>query len=243
MRRVAFWPKEGASFRRQCPRRRELRPSGGANRRSGPGLADRRPARRARPVRTPGRATGAARAEVARRAELAGREAHARHLGRLAELLGEFRNSLVGQVGPALSAPDDRAVRRSSPTAVSRASRSTATVRARVSAAPAIPLDRHSGSETDLATSPCGSRSASRSTSCPAVRWACWCSTRSSGARRRAPRPSARRADPARRPLPTGPRRDPRGRRERATAPRDRGRTARPGPLPGDPGDGPDPPR
>src|SRR5581483_1602101 len=34
-------------------------------------------------------------AEVARRAELAGREAEARHLGRLAELLGEFRNSLV----------------------------------------------------------------------------------------------------------------------------------------------------
>ncbi len=89
-------------------------------------------------------------AEVARRAELAGRETEARHLGRLAELLGEFRNSLVGQVGPALSAQTTALFRELTDGRFDSLEVDGDTFELRVGSA-GHPLDRHSGSETDLA--------------------------------------------------------------------------------------------
>jgi len=89
-------------------------------------------------------------AEVARRAELAGRETGARHLGRLAELLGEFRNSLVGQVGPALSAQTTALFRELTDGRFDSLEVDGDTFDLRVGSA-GHPLDRHSGSETDLA--------------------------------------------------------------------------------------------
>ena len=89
-------------------------------------------------------------AEVARRAELAGRESEARHLGRLAELLGEFRNSLVGQVGPALSAQTSLLFRELTDGRFDALEVDGDTFELRVGSA-GHPLDRHSGSETDLA--------------------------------------------------------------------------------------------
>jgi DNA repair exonuclease SbcCD ATPase subunit len=89
-------------------------------------------------------------AEMARRAELAGREAEARHLGRLAELLGEFRNSLVGQVGPALSAQTTTLFRELTDGRFDSLEVDGDTFELRVGSA-GHPLDRHSGSETDLA--------------------------------------------------------------------------------------------
>ena len=89
-------------------------------------------------------------AEVARRAELAGRESEARHLGRLAELLGEFRNSLVGQVGPALSAHTTALFRELTDGRFDSLEVDGDTFELRVGSA-GHPLDRHSGSETDLA--------------------------------------------------------------------------------------------
>jgi len=89
-------------------------------------------------------------AEVARRAELAGREAEARHLGRLAELLGEFRNSLVGQVGPALSAQTTVLFRELTDGRFDSLEVDGDTFELRVGSA-GNPLERHSGSETDLA--------------------------------------------------------------------------------------------
>ena len=89
-------------------------------------------------------------AEVARRAELAGRESEARHLGRLAELLGEFRNSLVGQVGPALSAHTSALFRELTDGRFDSLEVDGDSFELRVGSA-GHPLDRHSGSETDLA--------------------------------------------------------------------------------------------
>ena len=89
-------------------------------------------------------------AEIARRAELAGRETEARHLGRLAELLGEFRNSLVGQVGPALSAQTTALFRELTDGRFDRLEVDGDTFELRVGSA-GHSLDRHSGSETDLA--------------------------------------------------------------------------------------------
>jgi DNA repair exonuclease SbcCD ATPase subunit len=89
-------------------------------------------------------------AEVTRRAELAGRESEARHLGRLAELLGEFRNSLVGQVGPALSAQTSALFRELTDGRFDSLEVDGDTFELRVGSA-GHPLDRHSGSETDLA--------------------------------------------------------------------------------------------
>jgi exonuclease SbcC len=89
-------------------------------------------------------------AEVTRRAELAGRESEARHLGRLAELLGEFRNSLVGQVGPALSAHTTELFRELTDGRFDSLEVDGDTFELRVGSA-GHPLERHSGSETDLA--------------------------------------------------------------------------------------------
>ena len=89
-------------------------------------------------------------AELARRAELADREADARHLGRLAELLGEFRNSLVGQVGPALSAQTTALFRELTDGRFDSLEVDGDSFELRVGSA-GHPLDRHSGSETDLA--------------------------------------------------------------------------------------------
>lgn len=89
-------------------------------------------------------------AEVSRRAELADREAEARHLGRLAELLGEFRNSLVGQVGPALSAQTTALFRELTDGRFDSLEVDGDSFELRVGSA-GHPLDRHSGSETDLA--------------------------------------------------------------------------------------------
>ncbi|HET9770756.1 MAG TPA: hypothetical protein VFS16_07700, partial [Acidimicrobiia bacterium] len=89
-------------------------------------------------------------AEVTRRAELAGRETEARHLGRLAELLGEFRNSLVGQVGPALSAQTTALFRELTDGRFDSLEVDGDSFELRVGSA-GHPLDRHSGSETDLA--------------------------------------------------------------------------------------------
>jgi exonuclease SbcC len=89
-------------------------------------------------------------AEVARRAELAGRESEARHLGRLAELLGEFRNSLVGQVGPALSAQTTALFRELTDGRFDSLEVDGDSFELRVGSA-GNPLERHSGSETDLA--------------------------------------------------------------------------------------------
>ena len=89
-------------------------------------------------------------AELARRAELAGRESEARHLGRLAELLGEFRNSLVGQVGPALSAQTTALFRELTDGRFDSLEVDGDSFELRVGSA-GHPLDRHSGSETDLA--------------------------------------------------------------------------------------------
>jgi DNA repair exonuclease SbcCD ATPase subunit len=89
-------------------------------------------------------------AEVARRAELAGRETEAQHLGRLAELLGEFRNSLVSQVGPALSAQTTALFRELTDGRFDSLEVDGDTFELRVGSA-GHPLDRHSGSETDLA--------------------------------------------------------------------------------------------
>jgi DNA repair exonuclease SbcCD ATPase subunit len=89
-------------------------------------------------------------AEVARRAEIAGRETEARHLGRLAELLGEFRNSLVGQVGPALSAQTTALFRELTDGRFDSLEVDGDSFELRVGSA-GNPLERHSGSETDLA--------------------------------------------------------------------------------------------
>jgi exonuclease SbcC len=89
-------------------------------------------------------------AELARRAELADRETEARHLGRLAELLGEFRNSLVGQVGPALSAQTTALFRELTDGRFDSLEVDGDSFELRVGSA-GHPLDRHSGSETDLA--------------------------------------------------------------------------------------------
>jgi exonuclease SbcC len=89
-------------------------------------------------------------AEVARRAELAGRESDARHLGRLAELLGEFRNSLVGQVGPALSTQTTALFRELTDGRFDSLEVDGDSFELRVGSA-GHALDRHSGSETDLA--------------------------------------------------------------------------------------------
>jgi DNA repair protein SbcC/Rad50 len=89
-------------------------------------------------------------AELARRAELADRETEARHLGRLAELLGEFRNSLVGQVGPALSAQTTTLFRELTDGRFDSLEVDGDSFELRVGSA-GHPLDRHSGSETDLA--------------------------------------------------------------------------------------------
>jgi exonuclease SbcC len=91
-------------------------------------------------------------AELARREELAAREDDALHLGRLAELLGEFRNSLVGQVGPALSAQTSALFRELTDGRFDSLEVDPDSFELRVGVGGAgHPLDRHSGSETDLA--------------------------------------------------------------------------------------------
>jgi DNA repair protein SbcC/Rad50 len=105
------------------------------------GLAERRAERRER-----------LEAERLRRGELAGHEHEARHLGRLAELLGEFRNSLVGQVGPALSSHTTALFRELTDARFDSLEVDPDTFELRIGApGGGHPLDRHSGSETDLA--------------------------------------------------------------------------------------------
>jgi len=105
------------------------------------GLAERRAERRER-----------LEAERLRRGELAGHEDEARHLGRLAELLGEFRNSLVGQVGPALSSHTTALFRELTDARFDSLEVDPDTFELRIGGAGGgHPLDRHSGSETDLA--------------------------------------------------------------------------------------------
>jgi exonuclease SbcC len=91
-------------------------------------------------------------AERQRRGDLAGHEDEARHLGRLAELLGEFRNSLVGQVGPALSSHTTALFRELTDARFESLEVDPDTFELRIGVAGGgHPLDRHSGSETDLA--------------------------------------------------------------------------------------------
>jgi DNA repair exonuclease SbcCD ATPase subunit len=91
-------------------------------------------------------------AEIVRRGELAAREEEARYLGRLAELLGEFRNRLVGQVGPALSIQTTALFRELTDGRFDRLDVDPETFELVVGTAGAgHPLLRHSGSETDLA--------------------------------------------------------------------------------------------
>jgi exonuclease SbcC len=91
-------------------------------------------------------------AELARRQELTAMEDSARHLGRLAELLGEFRNSLVGQVGPALSAQTTALFRELTDGRFDRLEVDAETFELRVGTGGVDhTLDWHSGSETDLA--------------------------------------------------------------------------------------------
>lgn len=90
--------------------------------------------------------------ERQRRGDLAGHEDEARHLGRLAELLGEFRNSLVGQVGPALSSHTTALFRELTDARFESLEVDPDTFELRIGVAGGgHPLDRHSGSETDLA--------------------------------------------------------------------------------------------
>ncbi len=90
--------------------------------------------------------------ERRRRADLAGHEDEARHLGRLAELLGEFRNSLVGQVGPALSSHTTTLFRELTDSRFDSLEVDPDTFELRIGGVGGgHPLDRHSGSETDLA--------------------------------------------------------------------------------------------
>ncbi|HEY3239074.1 MAG TPA: hypothetical protein VGL92_05885, partial [Acidimicrobiia bacterium] len=90
--------------------------------------------------------------ERRRRGDLAGHEDEARHLGRLAELLGEFRNSLVGQVGPALSSHTTALFRELTDARFDSLEVDPDTFELRIGGAGGgHPLDRHSGSETDLA--------------------------------------------------------------------------------------------
>lgn len=90
--------------------------------------------------------------ERQRRGDVAGLEDEARHLGRLAELLGEFRNSLAGQVGPALSAHTTALFRELTDARFESLEVDPDTFELRIGVAGGgHPLDRHSGSETDLA--------------------------------------------------------------------------------------------
>ncbi|MGH9041645.1 MAG: hypothetical protein ACRDZ3_15605, partial [Acidimicrobiia bacterium] len=92
--------------------------------------------------------------ERRRRGELAGHEDDARHLGRLAELMAEFRNSLVGQVGPALSAHTTALFRELTDARFDSLEVDPDTFELRiggVGGGGGHSLDRHSGSETDLA--------------------------------------------------------------------------------------------
>jgi DNA repair exonuclease SbcCD ATPase subunit len=91
-------------------------------------------------------------AELARRSDLTGLESDARHHGRLAELLSEFRNSLVGEVGPALSAQTTELFRSLTDGRFDRLDVDGDTFELRVSSGGSEhSLERHSGSETDLA--------------------------------------------------------------------------------------------
>lgn len=91
-------------------------------------------------------------AELSRRAELTDLEVDARHHGRLAELLSEFRNSLVGEVGPALSAQTTELFRSLTDGRFDRLDVDGDTFELRVTSGGAEhSLERHSGSETDLA--------------------------------------------------------------------------------------------
>jgi exonuclease SbcC len=90
--------------------------------------------------------------ELGRRGELTTLEEDARHLGRLAELLGDFRNSLLGQVGPALSAQTTTLFRELTDGRFDRLEVDPDNFELRVGAAGRTSgIDRHSGSETDLA--------------------------------------------------------------------------------------------
>jgi exonuclease SbcC len=90
--------------------------------------------------------------ELARRSDLAELESDARHHGRLAELLSEFRNSLVGEVGPALSAQTTELFRWLTDGRFDRLDVDGDTFELRVSVGGTEhSLERHSGSETDLA--------------------------------------------------------------------------------------------
>jgi DNA repair exonuclease SbcCD ATPase subunit len=91
-------------------------------------------------------------AEVARRAELGSLEDDARLHGRLAELLAEFRNSLVAEVGPALSAQTTALFRELTDGRFERLDVDPDTFELRVwSGGADHSLERHSGSESDLA--------------------------------------------------------------------------------------------
>ena len=91
-------------------------------------------------------------AELERRGELTAMEDDARHLGRLAELLSDFRNSLLSQVGPALSAQTTALFRELTDGRFDRLEVDPDTFELRVGAAGRTSgIDRHSGSETDLA--------------------------------------------------------------------------------------------
>jgi DNA repair protein SbcC/Rad50 len=91
-------------------------------------------------------------AEQERRHELVAVEDEARHLGRLAELLSDFRNSLLAQVGPTLTAQTSALFRELTDGRFDRLEVDPDTFELRVGAAGRTAgIDRHSGSETDLA--------------------------------------------------------------------------------------------
>lgn len=90
--------------------------------------------------------------ELARRASIEQLEGKASHLGRLAELLGEFRNTLIAQVGPALSEQTSTLFRELTDARFDRLDVDPETFELRVSTAgQSHSIARHSGSETDLA--------------------------------------------------------------------------------------------
>lgn len=91
-------------------------------------------------------------AERERRARIEELEGEAQHLGRLAELLGEFRNTLIAQVGPALSEQTSTLFRELTDARFDRLDVDPETFELRVSTAgQSHSIARHSGSETDLA--------------------------------------------------------------------------------------------
>lgn len=90
--------------------------------------------------------------EAERRRELVREEDRARHLGRLSELITGFRNTLVGEVGPALSAETTALFRELTDGRFDGLTLDPDSFELKVlGGGRSISIERHSGSETDLA--------------------------------------------------------------------------------------------